>query len=91
MDNQDKSVEETPVASEKIDFAEATTSPDAITKPVEDVEVKDPSSEVKKEEEVAPVVDRSAYNCPDCGGEGLKKAEDGTLVDCTNCGNTGKV
>lgn len=48
-----------------------------------------------KEAESVPVVekteDRSAYNCPDCGGEGLRKLADGNLVDCRNCNNTGKV
>lgn len=36
---------------------------------------------------VTPVADRSAYNCPDCKGEGLKSDTE----KCPNCGGTGKV
>ena len=55
-------------------------------------EVTEPAVETTDPQEVSVEgVDRSAYNCPDCGGEGLKKAEDGSLVDCANCGNTGRV
>lgn len=45
-------------------------------------------------EPVAPVApqetvtsDRSAYNCPDCKGEGLKDEN----TKCPRCGGTGKV
>lgn len=41
-----------------------------------------------------PAPDRSAYNCLDCKGEGLKLLPDGTYSQterCTNCGGTGKV
>lgn len=56
--------------------------------------------EEKKDEEIAdepitesaePIEDRSAYNCPDCGGEGLKKDVFGNLIDCPLCHNTGKI
>ena len=52
-----------------------------------EVEVVDRVADFKKEEEVAPTADRSAYNCPDCAGEGLK--DEHTL--CPTCKGTGKV
>lgn len=69
-----------------------------------EVEVVDNIGNFKEEvepikEEVEPVkekpvkekkVDRSAYNCPICAGEGLVKVNN---IDdrCSNCGGTGKV
>lgn len=34
--------------------------------------------------------DRSAFNCPDCGGEGLKDGNN-QFANCPRCGGTGKV
>ena len=38
------------------------------------------------EETPEEVVDRSAYNCPECSGEGIS----GNVI-CPKCGGTGKV
>ncbi len=37
---------------------------------------------------ITPQVDRSAYNCPDCGGEGLVN---NNTERCPKCGGTGKI
>lgn len=45
------------------------------------------TNEPVKEEVTQPSVDRSAFNCPACGGEGLKSQTE----LCPNCHGTGKV
>ena len=55
-----------------------------VVEPVISESVEAPVKEEKAE-------DRSAYNCPDCKGEGLRKGSLGELVNCATCNNTGKV
>lgn len=43
--------------------------------------------ENKEEVQAKPAEDRSAFNCPDCGGEGLKDQ----YSVCPRCQGTGKV
>jgi hypothetical protein len=51
---------------------------DAPTPPVDEEETTQPKKE-----------DRSAFNCPDCGGEGLKNGNDPYQL-CPTCNGTGK-
>lgn len=56
--------------------------------------MKDEQTPEKVEEQPkAPSVDRSAFNCPTCKGEGLitDVFEEGGLVRCPQCQGTGKV
>lgn len=63
---------------------EQPASPEVETPESEPVEG---ATEVPEEK---PAVDRSAYNCTNCRGEGLVDSVDGQ-VRCSNCGGTGKV
>ena len=50
------------------------------------------NSQVKREKVQEEVEDRSAFNCPDCKGEGLCGTDRvGNETVCTTCAGTGKV
>lgn len=58
-----------------------------VASPESDRRVDGEHSEVVSQPIVRGVADRSAYNCPDCKGEGL--LENGTV--CPKCKGTGKI
>lgn len=65
----------------------------AVETPEKEVESKPGEQSTTPEAPTTPEVDRSAYNCTNCGGEGLVADgfEEGGFVICPACQGTGKV
>lgn len=90
-----------PQAPEETPAAEVPATDPVVEAPVEQPQEEAPvetqeqpvqENEVPSEEPQAPVVDRSAYNCTQCGGEGyIGSVTDITGKICSACAGTGKV
>jgi hypothetical protein len=69
---------------------------ETVAAPVEETTPEAPQEPTEEKPEApveTPSVDRSAFNCPVCKGEGLvvDNFEEGNFVRCLNCQGTGKV